>query len=246
MKGIFVSIIIFLVTISSFADCSAAPLNTTQANKTFTEIGKHILLNLSKTKNQGGGFDYWPDGGIRIAYDHLRTFTSYQNLVKLSPVPLFIKGPHNKLSLDLRSNTSFGYYNPAFIDWLKLKMSEILSSSEFVNRTKPQFKKYLAKTALVYWDTYHALQKWPAERDKLLEEYVSKIQQGELPEGYYYNIAWNGDKKYQSLKTLFAKHNVNVVAPAVYFWLRRKIDSTDEKVRDLLAHLLKSYGVISL
>jgi len=243
--SIFTYSILTMVSTHSFAGLAVDPgSNTTKDNRSFVELGRHILGNLSKTKNQGGGFDYWPNGGIRIAYNHLRTFASYQYLVKLSPVPVFIKGPHNNLSLDLRSNTSFGYYNPAFIDWMKGKMAEILSSSEFVKRTKPQFEKYLAKTALVYWDTYLALEKWPAERDELLEDYINKIQDGKLPQGYYYNIAWNG-KKYQSLRSLFAKHNVNVVAPAVYFWLRRKIDSTDGKVSELLAHLLKTYGIIN-
>jgi len=237
---------VFLIsfTLALFSTSSVATNAPANVSKSFVEQGKHILENLSNTKNQGSGFDYWPDGGIRIAYHHLRTFMSYKDIVKLSPVPVFLNNHHTKLSLDLKSNNAFGHYNPAFLKWMQHKLTAILESPQFIKGTQAQFDKYLAKTALVYWDTYLALEKWPAERDAILKDYKDKIQQGKLPESYYYNLAWSDGKKYESMTYLRDKHNSNVVAPAVYFWLRRKMDSTDTKMKGLLAQLLKAYGKI--
>ena len=206
--------------------------------------GTKILKNLDKTTNQGSGFDYWPDGGIRIAYYHLKTFYSYEDLVKLSPVPLFLSGPHGQDHLNLESDDSFGHYNPAFLSWVSVQLDALLSDTALINASTELFGQYLAETLLTYWDTHEILREHRSEFEALLADYQERIDTARLPPDYYYNTAWNGRDYLDSIKKLDDMHNINVIAPAVYFWLRREIDGTRPQVIRMLSELLASYGVI--
>lgn len=201
-----------------------------------------VLSNLDKTVNTSEGFDYWPNSGIRIAYYHLATFLSYKTISQLSPYPVFLSGPHGAINLNLNSSQTFGHYNPKFLQWFQDHLIEILQDKSFVRLTKQKFHTYLGNTAKTYWATYTVLNQYPNELNTLLEDYQKRLKDRSIPEGYYYNIAWReNSKQYDSLSQLSASYNVNVVAPAVYFWLRRRIDGTDEQIFSLLEYVLDTY-----
>jgi len=138
-------------------------------------IGKRMLSNLDKTRNTGPGFDYWPKGGIQIAYDHLATFGSYETLVKLSPYPIFLSGPHSARQLVLDERFTFGHYNPEFLRWFQVHLMEILRDRAFIGSTSKLFEGYLHATAMTYWETYTVLKEHPKELNTLLEDYKTRI-----------------------------------------------------------------------
>jgi hypothetical protein len=200
------------------------------------------LSKLDQTVNTGEGFDYWPDGGIQIAYYHLATFIPYKTISQLAPYPVFISGPHGNNNLNLTSSQTFGHYNPKFLQWLQDHLLEILQDKQFVESTRHNFQTYLGKTAQTYWATYTVLNQHQDELDTLLADYEQRLQDRSVPEDYYYNLAWqeNSDQ-FDSLRELSASYDMNVVAPAVYFWLRRRLDGTDTQVFSLVEYLLDTY-----
>ncbi|MDJ0577676.1 MAG: hypothetical protein QNJ65_21270 [Xenococcaceae cyanobacterium MO_234.B1] len=105
---------------------------------------------------------------------------------------------------------------------------------------------YLGETLMTYWETYIALNKNPNEFNALLQDYKNRIENRSLPESYYYNLAWNEARdKFVFLQELAnSGKDSNIVAPAVYFWLRRYLDDTHEQIFPILELLLKSYSVI--
>ena len=199
---------------------------------------------MDKTTNTGQGFDYWPNGGIQIAYYHLATFLSYKTLANLSPYPVFLSGPHGEANLNLNSGQTFGHYNPQFLRWLQDHLIEVLDDARFIEFTRDNFLTYLGDTTKTYWATYTTLNRHPEEFNTLLADYQERLQNRSVPDSYYYNIAWgeNSDR-YESLKKLNASYNTNVIAPAVYFWLRRRIDGTDSLVFSMLEYVLNAYEI---
>lgn len=105
---------------------------------------------------------------------------------------------------------------------------------------------YLGETLMTYWETYIALNKNPNEFNALVQDYKNRIENRSLPESYYYNLAWNEARdKFVFLQELAnSGKDSNIVAPAVYFWLRRYLDDTHEQIFPILELLLKSYSVI--
>ena len=225
-------------------NCSPTSANSQPINPVVIAILKKTFSNLDKTVNTGQGFDYWPDGGIQIAYYHLATFVTYGMISHLSPHPVFGSGPHGAVNLNLNSSQTFGHYNPQFLQWLQDHLIEILQDKSFVESTLTNFQTYLGDTAKTYWATYTILNQYPNELNTLLEDYKTRLKTRSVPDGYYYNIAWSDHaNQFDSLKRLNESYNTNVVAPAVYFWLRRYIDGTEAQIFSMLEYLLVAYQI---
>lgn len=225
-------------------DCSPTLANTQTINPELVTLLKKTFSNLDKTVNTGQGFDYWPNGGIQIAYYHLATFITYEMISNLSPEPVFLSGPHGAVNLNLNSSQTFGHYNPKFLQWFQDHLIEMLQDESFVESTLNSFQTYLGDTAQTYWATYTILNQYPQELNTLLEDYKTRIENRSLPDGYYYNIAWSDHaNQFNSLQKLNESYNTNVIAPAVYFWLRRYIDGTEAQVFSMLEYLLVAYKI---
>ena len=132
-------------------------------------LGKTVLSKLDQTKNTGREFDYWPRGGIRIAYRHIATFATYEMVNRMSPHPVFLSGPHGDKRLNLYASYEFGHYNPNFLKWLHNNLAEILRDRSFVKSTSILFQQYLQKTAIVYFGTYNELNSNTEELKLLLK-----------------------------------------------------------------------------
>ena len=225
-------------------DCSPTSVNSQTINPVVITILKKTFSNLDKTVNTGKGFDYWPKGGIQIAYYHLATFVSYEMISHLSPEPVFVSGPHGAINFNLNSSQTFGHYNSKFIQWFQDHLIEMLEDQSFVESTTKNFQTYLGDTAKTYWATYTILNQYPNELNTLLEDYKTRLETRSLPDGYYYNIAWSDHAdRFNSLKELHASYDTNVVSPAVYFWLRRYLDGTEDRFFSMLEHLLVTYQI---
>jgi len=206
-------------------------------------LGKTVLSKLDQTKNTGREFDYWPRGGIRIAYRHIATFATYEMVNRISPHPVFLSGPHDDKHLNLHASYEFGHYNPKFLKWLYENLTEILRDRSFVKSTSVLFEQYLQNTAILYFSVYKELNKNSKEMNLLLNEYKNLIDDKTLPSFYYYDVAWEeAGEKYKVIRKLHKAYNPNLIASAVYFWLRRRIDGTHEQVYAILQSLLMSYG----
>ena len=216
--------------------------NIENRDKLMEDMIRKILLNLDKTKFLGSDFDYWPDGGLRSTYDHLKGTLSYRLLNQISPYEVFINNLHTKNNLVLNSRYSFGYYNPKFINWISDRVATVLDDGSFVKKSKKLFDKYLKSLFITYWMTYRTLDKDKNEKQMLTNEYLSLIKSKKLPDGYYYDIAWNSEKfDFMNYLVEENKLNINVVAPAVYFWIRRSVDGTDEKIYLIIDSFLRAY-----
>lgn len=207
----------------------------------FVTVARNAMRDLDKTTFYGTDFDYWPGGGLRNTYDHLRTFASYRDVARMSPVPVFLSGPHGGAQLTMNARFDFGHYNPAFVEWVDTQVSELCSDGAFIRASEPFFDKYLKDLIFTYWDTYRALAASPTVRDTLRAEYERGMANHNLPEAYYYNIAWDTPRKPALVKNLESRHDIGIVAPAVYFWLRRSIDGTDERFFLTFDKVLRAY-----
>jgi hypothetical protein len=198
---------------------------------------RRLLSNLDRTRNTGDGFDYWPHGGVQIAYFHVATFLSYEQISALSPYPVFVSGPHNAHELYLSEPYTFGHYNQAFLRWFHSQAFEMLQDRAFVDSTKKSFDDNLGYTARNYWLIYTLFKNNPNDFNVLVDDYASKIKTKSLPDAYYYEAGWAALGKYSYL----AKLDGNVASPAIYFWARRRLDGTDEEIFSILDLVLRAY-----
>ncbi len=212
-------------------------LSKSSVNYKLIDIIKKAVINLDDTEHQGSSFDYWPNGGLRSIYDHLRTFIDYRTLVGIVPVPIYLSGPHSEISLSLNERYQFGHYNPEFIRWLDNHISILTEDGAFIKSTKPLFDKYLSKTAFTYWECYRCLEKETKLKEHLKSDYLKRINEQTLPVGFYAC----GSERYESINKLSNKYSGNVVGPAIYFWLRRSVDGTDERIYTALDKILRAY-----
>ncbi|MEM0968335.1 MAG: hypothetical protein AAGJ31_03210 [Verrucomicrobiota bacterium] len=207
----------------------------------FEEAARYVLRRLDQTTYQGNNYDYWPNGGLQSTYDHLRSFRSWSDVSRESPVPVFRSGPHTSEALDLRSRNEFGHYHPEFWDWVEQVVVVIVEDEDFVQETRDLFLNFVRPMIAAYWDAYEQLRDHPEEKERLYEEYRKHLEEETLPEGYYYELAWEGDEDYAFFALLLANHDVNVVTPAVNYWFRREMDGTAEQVFRILDRMLQAY-----
>ncbi|RKZ47481.1 MAG: hypothetical protein DRR16_16555 [Candidatus Parabeggiatoa sp. nov. 3] len=204
------------------------------ASTTTNEI-KYVWRNLDQTQNQCPElFDAFPEGGMRIFYCHVKTFLSYKRLQRLAPMSVFIKGPHSKTLLNLKSKTEFGYYNKAFVIWLRNQLSSAIKTRRFKKSTQTVYHEYIQSLARTYYIVHELLILDPAYLQDEVEQYLKLIEFNTLPEYYvnrYYEFAYLFDQGF----------NGDVVKGAVLFWIRRVIDETEAEFFLGLETLLKAY-----
>lgn len=211
---------------------------------TFQVLGSMMLKNLDKTVYMGNNYDYWPDGGIKCAFNHLRSLVSYQSLRMLIPHDIYLSGPHTEQTLRLDRPYSFGHYNPEFLSWLDNAIQPLLNDEQLVKETTPLFQEYVGQTTKTFWLCYLYLNKYPEMADSMKNAYQELIAHQELPRTYYYDLAWQDKRKYpylRELNDLGEYLDFNVLTTAVAFWLRRKMDGTEDQMFDILDGIMEAY-----
>ena len=185
-------------------------------------------------------FEYFPSGGLRNLYCHLKVFT-FPKLSDHFGKQLFTNA---KKEMDWKSKTSFLYYNTSTVRGL----------TDLVNSMSDEFKQYL-KSEFNYSQTiqpilttlhitYAKLQKNPGWRDEQIEKYKKLIASGtdayNLRSGYFNFISPRFMENKDS-NDFFDEGglNGNVVLTVVAFWLRRHIDGSAEDVHNLVKSILK-------
>ena len=227
MNKMSVLMVLFLVV-------SITPLK--QAYSADNSQVKQTWLNLDKSTNQCKDiYDYYPDGGMRIFYCHIKSSFSYSDLVKASHIPVFRKGPHTREELNLKSRFDFGHYNKDFVIWLKDFALLAMGDADFRSNTQVLYDKYIKNLAITYKRTHEELIRDPQYFQRETDKYLALMQNRTLDEYYYDN--------FYEFKNLYNQGlDGNVVKTAVLFWFRRNIDGTEKEFYDALNTLIKLYS----
>lgn len=202
-----------------------------------TDTAMELWRNLAKTKNQcPNTFDYYPNGGLRIFYCHLKTFTDLTTLEELAGMPAFLRGPHTQ-EPDFKAKYNFGHYNPQFVKWLVEHFIPASQDPIFLKQSQPMYDTYVKPLARTYYATHVRLYKNTSKFREALNDYQNRIKNKQLSDFYadkYFSFAkLNEITKYN--------FNGNVVKHSVLFWLRRHIDKTDKLFYRGLNLLLDTY-----
>lgn len=164
----------------------------------------------------------------------------YSKLTALSPVPVFISGPHNDTQL-ISSRSDYGKYNPEFLRWTEELLSQLWEDSDLVALTKPLFPTHLRDTALVYWDIASAFIDNEDALNALAEDYHNKIAKG-LP---FWQISEEANLDQYPFFNKLSLSKESDLRLIVYFWVRRFSDGSGSKFYSMLTNCLNAYGFLN-
>jgi len=180
-----------------------------------------------------------PEHGLRGFYCHLQTVLDYAKLSQLAALPVFTQGPHTDLQLNLQALDGFGYYNPAFVQWLMDNSIPAATEPAFKELTQPYYNQYVRPLARTFYEVYKF---WQDNPDYLAQEqqlYLTgtSLSSPTLPICCYSN---KYEHIFQSMITA-KNYDTQEVLTAATFWLRRTIDGTAQLWWKALSRLLETY-----
>ena len=189
-------------------------------------------------ENTGNGcpdlFDYFPNGGIRSVYCHLKTIVDYRRIARTFGKAVFLDGPHTPDALRLDARLDFGRYNPDFVRWLVETAMPAASDPGFRERTQAVYDRFLRPLARTVYTVHEHLFADPAFLKREKATLLRKMADRTL-EPYHY------EKYYDFANIEAGPHDANVVKTTVAFWIRRSIDGTEPIFFDGLRKLILTY-----
>lgn len=209
---------------------------------------REVWSGLDRTENTcEDTFDYHPRGGMRIFACHLYSLISYERIVQLSPVPIFVGGPHTESALVLDAQQDFGRYNPEFVTWMVDYAIPASRDDAFRAATQPLYDTYVRPLTQILRATYEKFQQFPECLARERGNYMTLLEQQALPDGNseqffdfldagYCSGPDNGD-----VYSMGSGMDGNVVKTAVAFWIRRDIDGTAAEFYRGLVLLRETY-----
>jgi len=208
---------------------------STLAKTTWT----HLYDALKVTKRDCTPYKTWiPDEGFRGLYCHMEGLLSFETLQRLTPMPIFVSGPHTD-GLTFDSRYDFGHYNPEFIRWANTHFLPGVTDPNFRAVTQPVYDLHLKRLARTYYLVHKRLMKADnglyQDQKKQYQAFIkarSAIRyEGTQTNDFYAFLDYFIAQKYERYE----------VSTAVLFWLRRDFDGTADAVHALLTSLLKTY-----
>ncbi len=196
---------------------------------------KKMWQNLDKTKGNCIGETVPTNSAIRHFFCQIKKhFFDYDRLQQLADIPIFIKGPHSDKQLNLENEYQFGYYNKAFVTWLKDNFIPAASDRTFRKATQVIFDNNIKSIARTFYLVHELLFDDLAYLKQEQATYLELIRTHQLPVHYFL--------KYKDFKDLKAKaYPEREVATAVAFWIRRMIDGTADEFFAGLKLLMMTY-----
>lgn len=179
---------------------------------------------------------YLLDEGLRsLYYFGSANNISLQMVGGLFATSVFVSGPHGEV-VDFTAS-SFGHYNPEFVERVLTTVRALASDRARIERTNAAFDRLLRRRALTYLLVHDALHHDRAWYDELAQDYESSLGSGRRSSKF--------DSTIMALIEAFTRagHSFYEIDTAVYFWVRRDIDGTDELWRGAIEALLTAYGV---
>lgn len=189
-------------------------------------------------------------GGVRNIYAKLKWFMNLEKAQSISPIPLFVKAPH-KEDFDLNS-TSFAYYNPAFLSWVRKHAIPAKGNGLLRKATQGFYDRFLRDLARVYYCAYEHLEQNSDLRDQVKTAYLKFVEEGTVQAGGSF-VSGSGGMMLQGALRHYPDQYQGVLASqlgdlAWYhwvvgsgFWIRRHIDTTAGAFREILVDLLETY-----
>lgn len=171
--------------------------------------------------------DTWLDVGWRSKYAMAKNYASISILEETFEEDVFLRGPHHG-DMDFNSTTSFGYYNPRFLDKVHDALDYALSNPIFSKVAEPIYKKHFQSMAHTYYDAFLYMEQNPEIREQIKSDYIMSIAQaggtteGSLQEKFrgYAEKLEKGDRP--------TKVDIYEAFTAPSFWIRRYIDGTED------------------
>ncbi len=122
--------------------------------------------------------------GTRNLYQHLRLFMDLRKLQSLSPVPVFVSGPHLAAAPDQSGavpeqdfnfhSFDFGHYNPEFVSWAFDHAIPASTDGLLRQVTQPFYERYLREMSRYYYITYLDVQ---AALPRMTEVVIPRFRQ---------------------------------------------------------------------
>ena len=242
MKNTAGKIVFIGLIVTTLSYCSSSRMNKSRSSKnensSFEFALKHVLSNLEKARFQpirtgwthDYGFDY---GGTLNTFEYVRSLMTYEELQKTSKHAIFLKGPHSSTSLNLNSNTSFGYYNPAFVNYLNTTLKKILRNEAFIELSRPSIIRFNILNKLKgYLEIYDLIEEDRDVFNKLRTNFEEKLAMG----------VWSSyDYRSYLPPRLETSKYWNWSETVYYFWVRRAIDGTKELWHQLIIDFIAAY-----
>ncbi|NCS29348.1 MAG: ATP-binding protein [Microcystis aeruginosa F13-15] len=201
------------------------------------------------------------DQGLRNLYCSIKPFVEYRQLIAISGLPIFKKGPHTNFSLNFEGGYEFGHYNPEFLTWIQEKVVIEPADSTFKQNIQLAYNDKIKVVARAFYQTHKILFATPEGSDEfkaIKSEYQDKIEKQTLERCYLGGPekcgGWYLQEKFRRLGDYLANQNENISEKingednywylanvSGGFWVRRSIDGTEQQFFDILTKLLKIY-----
>jgi hypothetical protein len=186
--------------------------------------------------DEGEMDSYLTDQGLRSLYYYATVADLSLGAVGvLFATEVFIDGPHGQ-SPDF-SASSFGRYNPEFVERVTVTARALGQDPARVERTREAFERQLRRQALTYLLVYEAIHRDPDWYTGLLLDYRAMLEDRDGG-----RIDW---RTLTRMNEAFESAGMSwyETDTAAYFWLRRDFDGTAAAWREALEALLTAYGV---
>ena len=211
----------------------------------FSERWKEAYENINWSSDWSWGLEYGFRSKYKIANSILNQDTNIINVLsEIFTTPVFIRGPHLN-GMNFGDKTSFGYYNPEFIEKLTVITNELLDNSIYKELLRPIYKNYLSEMAYAYRAAYEVFKSYKMNNPNRLEDatrnYLYQIsigdETGEDVFGVLSHLETHYPEQYDSYNLSGRGANIRDYYnfyTAINFWGRRDIDGTFEKIGELL------------
>ena len=211
----------------------------------FSERWKEAYENINWSSDWSWGLEYGFRSKYKIANSILNQDTNIINVLsEIFTTPVFIRGPHLN-GMNFGDKTSFGYYNPEFIEKLTVITNELLDNSIYKELLRPIYKNYLSEMAYAYRAAYEVFKSYKMNNPNRLEDatrnYLYQIsigdETGEDVFGVLSQLETHYPEQYDSYNLSGRGANIRDYYnfyTAINFWGRRDIDGTFEKIGELL------------
>lgn len=230
-KNVIFAGIFALMSVTVFTFCKTPALSSADPKISKLLELTHQWKSLSKTYQPNHETDAtWLNTGIRGKYAMAKKYASLKILESTFGTQVFLTGPHTN-DLNFHSTTSFGHYNPAFINQLKESFKQALANPNYKRSMSAVYRSHLQRMANTYIDAYQHLN----NDTKILESLKSKYtEEMTRPEGTLEGSFQETFRSYA--EDLEKKNGADIyeafTAPA--FWLRRTMDGTASSWFELL------------
>ena len=180
--------------------------------------------------------EIWSEIGVRGKYKIFSRYLSKEILENIIGEKIFLRGPHlNDMNFD--SYDKFGNYNPIFLNKLYKKIKRLISNDAFFKSTQDLYNEKFKNTLRVYFLSLTMLEN--SNYKTYVEEYsdiISKPPSNYVVSSYF-------DENFRSFAESIKNEGYNFSEGLTFpgFWIRRKIDGTDEEFFELMNLLLNKY-----